>query len=109
MIGLTISVINYEIDCYAQMQIPTDQDEWVLYPDPMKNPRNDNEYTNVLRCIVCFTSLVSIICNFRRYQLKLKWLEFNYNQSESTAQYDSDDLFHQYNEEMGGNKGLTYG
>ena len=78
MIGLTISVINYEIDCYAGDQIPTDEDERVIYPDPMENPRNNNGYTNLLRCFVVFTSLLSIICNFMRYRLKLRWLELYY-------------------------------
>lgn len=97
MIGLTISVINYEIDCYAGESLYY-EDERVLYPDPMQNPRNNNSYTNILRCTVVFTSILSIICNLMRYRLKLRWLELYYNHSQNNLKSeDSDNLFHQYN------------
>ena len=43
-----ISVINFEIDCReANFTTLGGMKEIEKYPDPMKNPRNDNEYTNI--------------------------------------------------------------
>ena len=79
MIGLTISVINYEIDCYAGSDTDAiDGDETEVYSDPMDNPRNANQFTNPLRYSVLFMSLVSIIFNFLRYRQQIKGLEMQY-------------------------------
>ena len=69
MVGLVISVMNYEIDCYAGAEdYLTQGDEMEVYPDPMENPRNANKFTNPLRCLVVAMSVASILCNFLRYR-----------------------------------------
>lgn len=109
MIGLSISVFNYELDCYAGDAIDLDKDEKDLYPNPMDNPRNAGFYTNFLRCMVVTTSLLSIFCNFMRYKLKMKWLDMYFEHQNLVAKSgSSDDLIENYNEDMGGVQGMSY-
>lgn len=81
ILGLCLSIVNFEIAYATKYDIKEGVNEWDVYPDPMHNPRNEHAYTNHLRIIVCFTSLISIICNYKRYNLKVKWLKLlNYKQ-----------------------------
>ena len=92
MIGLTITVINYEMDCGAANAIDPDEDEMELFPNPMDNPRNRSWYTNYLRCAVVFTSILSMLCNLRRFQLKMRWLDMKYQDKSGSSIGDADDL-----------------
>ena len=83
MIGLCITIINFEQRYGRRYEIDEGQLEYKVYPDPMENPRNALFFTNVLRLIGTFTSLMSVFCNFRRYQLKMSWLDWFYHSRET--------------------------
>ena len=99
MIGLCITIINFEQRYGRRYEIDKGELEYMVYPDPMKNPRNAHYVTNILRLTVTFTSLMSVFCNFRRYQLKMSWLDWFYHSRETL---NDNDLATHYNEDMGG-------
>lgn len=52
------------------------------YPDASKHPRVISDNSCIVRCIVTFTSIISIACLFRREQLRAKWMKKYFNLEE---------------------------
>lgn len=97
LIGLMVAVVNFELDENWNIHDPN-QEEWEAYPNPMENPRNSGYWINTVRSIVCFTSLIAVCCNYKRYKLKMKWLDLYYHNHHR----NDDDIHDSYNEIMGG-------
>lgn len=62
LLGLMIAAIKFEIGVFFDTQDPN-KEEWQAYPNPMDNPRNSGQLTNVFRIMVLFTSLIAVCCN----------------------------------------------
>ena len=55
--GLLLNIIDYEYD----LQLKYVRPDAVLYPDPMKDPRNHHAMTDIIRLVIMITTILAII------------------------------------------------
>ena len=84
MIGLTLALVNYEIDI-ANDQIPLDPSKYG--DNAMLEPRNQKPTTNMFRLIVMITSLLSAGCLIMKHYYKVLWLNEHFHQETDTHIY----------------------